>query len=93
MEIPLGDADKTSFFEFPTYEEFSKERQKLNFEHTLKLWYSLPAGLPDAVEGYLYRYTPQQQRTAFRKIKIYYLYTKVFKRTCIRKKVYSKGKK
>ena len=33
--------DGNSLFDFDTYEEFRKERLKLNYENTLKLWYSL----------------------------------------------------
>ncbi|CAF4004367.1 unnamed protein product [Rotaria sp. Silwood2] len=40
------DSDSDIPFEFKTYEEFKSERLKLNHENTLKLWYSLPSGLP-----------------------------------------------
>ena len=37
MEISLNVNDKDILFEFSTYEEFTKERLKLNHESTLKL--------------------------------------------------------
>jgi hypothetical protein len=93
MEISLNDNDKDSLFEFQTYEEFTKERLKLNYENTLKLWYSLPAGLPNVDDGLVQRRTPRQQRKIFRKLKVLYVYSKLFKRTCLKNKIYAKGEK
>jgi hypothetical protein len=93
MEFSLNANDKDILFEFDTYEEFTKERLKLNYENTLKLWYSLPAGLPNMDDGFVQRRTPRQQRKTFRKIKLLYLYSKFFKRTCLKKKIYSRGEK
>ena len=93
MEVSANIEDKDILFEFKSYEEFTKERLKLNYENTLKLWYSLPAGLPNIDDGLVQRRTPRQQRKIFRKIKVLYLYSKLFKRTCLKKKIYSKGEK
>jgi hypothetical protein len=93
MEVSLNANDKDILFEFNTYEEFTKERLKLSYENTLKLWYSLPAGLPNIDGGPAQRRTPRQQRKIFRKIKLFYFYSKLFKRSCLKKKMYSKGEK
>jgi hypothetical protein len=93
MEISLNANDKDILFEFNTYEEFTKERLKLNHENTLKLWYSLPADLSNIDDGLIKRRTPRQQRAIFRKVKILYVYSKLLKRTCLKKKIYSKGEK
>lgn len=93
MEIPLTDNDKHIFFEFNTYEEFTKERLKLNHENTLKLWYSLPTDLSNINDGLIKRRTPRQQRAMFRKLKVLYVYSKLLKRTCFKKKIYSRGEK
>ncbi|CAF3412441.1 unnamed protein product [Rotaria sp. Silwood1] len=42
----MDNLDSDKYFEFKTYEEFRKERLKLNYDNTLKLWYSLPDTLP-----------------------------------------------
>ena len=93
MEIPLTDNDKHIFFEFSTYEEFTKERLKLNHDNTLKLWYSLPTDLSNIDDGLIQRRTPGKQRAIFRKLKVLYVYSKLLKRTCLKKKIYSKGEK
>jgi hypothetical protein len=93
MEVPLNANDKDILFEFNTYEEFTKERLKLNYENTLKLWYSLPADLPNIDDGPVQRRTRRQQRAIFRKTKLLYIYSKLFKRTCLKKKIYSRGEK
>jgi hypothetical protein len=46
--------DNDILFEFQTYEEFQKERLKLNNENTLKLWYSLPSNLT-SIDNKLFR--------------------------------------
>ena len=93
MEVSLNTNDKDSLFEFRTYEEFTKERLKLNYENTLKLWYSLPAGLPNVDDGLVQRRTPRQQRRIFRKLKLLYVYSKLCKRTCLKHKIYARGEK
>jgi len=91
MEISLNANDKDILFEFNTYEEFTKERLKLNYENTLKLWYSLPADLSNIDDGLIQRRTPRQQRKIFRKVKVLYVYSKLLKRTSLKKKIYSRG--
>ena len=93
MEISLNAHDKDILFEFNTYEEFTKERLKLNYENTLKLWYSLPTDLSNIDDRLIQRCTPRQQRKTFRKVKVLYLYSKLLKRTCFKKKIYSRGEK
>ena len=89
MEVTVDDKD--TFFEYDTYEEFTAERLKLNYEHTLKIWYALPAGLPNLNDGPLQRRTRSEQRAIFRKVKVYYVYSKIFKHSCLRKKIYVRG--
>lgn len=91
MDIVLDENDKKTLFKYKTYDEFTAERLKLSHDHTLKLWYSLPDGLPDAKDEMMPKYTRREQRTALRKAKFLYLYSKVLKRTCLKKRVYEKG--
>ncbi|UJR12318.1 hypothetical protein I4U23_016495 [Adineta vaga] len=91
MEVPFNSTDNNIFFEFDTYEEFTKERVKLNYEHTLKLWYSRPTDLSNIDNRFIQQRTRQQQRATLRKIKVFYFCSKLFKRTCLKKKMYSKG--
>lgn len=93
MEVSLNPNDNNIFFEFNTYEEFTKERLKLNYEQTLKLWYSRPADLSNIDNQFIRRRTPRQQRAVLRKVKLFYFYSKLLKRTCIKKKLYSKGER
>ena len=93
MEISLNNDDKNALFEFQNYEEFTKERLKLNYENTLKLWYSLPASLPNDSDGLVPRRTRGQQRKIFRKVKLLYVYSRLLHRTCFKKRIYFRGKK
>ncbi|CAF1423246.1 unnamed protein product [Rotaria sp. Silwood1] len=78
-------------FEFKTYEEFKSERLKLNHENTLKLWYSLPSGLPTTNNPLIKRYTLHQQQTRIKNIRSFISYANVFRRTFRKKKIRSKG--
>lgn len=91
MKLSLTEDDKHVFFEFSTYEEFTKERLKLNHENTLEHWYSLPTDLSNIDETFIQRHAPRQQRAIFRKLKVLYVYSKLLKRTCLKKKIYSKS--
>ncbi|CAM4926071.1 unnamed protein product [Rotaria socialis] len=75
MEVSLNPNDNNIFFEFNTYEEFTKERLKLNYEQTLKLWYSRPADLSNIDNQFIRRRTPRQQRAVLRKMKLFYFYS------------------
>jgi hypothetical protein len=88
MDNSAGDA----YFEFKTYEEFRKERLKLNYDSTLKLWYSLPNGLPTIDNKLVRRQTPKQQRARVRNMKFFAFYYTLLKKTFLRKKIQSKGK-
>lgn len=91
MEEVHKSDENNDFFEFSTYEEFTKERLKLNNERTLKLWYTLPSDLSNLGDRFLQRRTVRQQKAILRRVKLLYLYSKLFKRTCIKKRIYSKG--
>jgi len=80
-----------TFFEFKTYEEFRTERLKLNYDSTLKLWYSLPNGLPTTDNQLVRRQTPKQQRTRVRNMKFYAFYCTLLKKTFLRKRIQKKG--
>jgi len=88
MDNSAGDA----YFDFKTYEEFRKERLKLNYDSTLKLWYSLPNGLPTIDNKLVRRQTPKQQRARVRNMKFFAFYYTLLKKTFLRKKIQSKGK-
>ena len=65
----MDNTDVETYFEYKTYEEFRKERLKLNYDNTLKLWYSLPNGLPAMDNTLVRRQTPKQQRARVRNMK------------------------
>ncbi|CAF1478785.1 unnamed protein product [Rotaria sp. Silwood1] len=62
----MDNLDTNTYFEFKTYEEFRKERLKLNYDNTLKLWYSLPDTLPISDNNRVRRQTRKEQRALFR---------------------------
>lgn len=80
-----------TYFEYKTYEEFRKERLKLNYDSTLKLWYSLPNGLPSVDNNLVRRQTTKQQRARIRKLKFFAFYCTLFRKTFLKKKIHSKG--
>lgn len=88
----MDNMDTDTYFEYKTYEEFRKERLKLNYDSTLKLWYSLPNGLPTTDNQLVRRQTPKQQNKRVRNMKFFALYCTLFKNTFLRKKIQSKGK-
>ncbi|CAF4025210.1 unnamed protein product [Adineta steineri] len=84
--------DTDTYFEFKTYEEFRAARLKLNYDSTLKLWYSLPEGLPTSEDNQLVRrQTTRQQRARVTYMKFYAFYCTLLKKTFLRKKIQSKG--
>src|SRR5690242_6592738 len=85
--------DGDVLFDFNTYEEFKKERVKLNYESTLKLWYSLPSELPSVDNQRIRGYSTRQQRARIRKVKRFVVYCLLLKRTFLRRKIRSKGRK
>lgn len=85
--------DGNILFDFDTYEEFRKERLKLNYESTLKIWYSLPSGLPNIDNERVKGYTHRQQRVRMGKAKLFVVYYMLFKRTFLKNRIRSKGKK
>lgn len=78
-------------FKFNTYEEFNKERLELNYENTLKIWYSLPTSLPDINDQRVKRHTLQEQQARERKIKFFTFYGRLLKRTCLKNYIHSRG--
>ncbi|CAF2505309.1 unnamed protein product [Rotaria sp. Silwood2] len=89
--VLMDNLDTDTYFEFKTYEEFRKERLKLNYDSTLKLWYSLPTGLPTTDNNLVRRQTPKQQRARLRKMKFFAFYCALLKKTFLKKKIHSKG--
>ena len=85
------DAEDT-FFEFQSYEDFHRERLKLNHENTLKLWYSLPTNLTNIDNTLFRQQTRRQQRKRFRNFKFFAVCSMFFKRTFLKNKIRSKGK-
>ena len=77
---------------FNSYEEFKNERSKLNYENTLKIWYSLPSGLPNMDNPRVTRHTSRQQRIRKGKAKLFIVYYILFKRTFLKKRIRSKGR-
>jgi hypothetical protein len=88
----MDNSDADTYFEFKTYEEFRIERLKLNYNSTLKLWYSLPNGLPTSANKLVRRQTSKQQRARLRNMKFFAFYCTLFKKTFLKKKIHSKGK-
>jgi len=88
----MDNINTDTYFEFKTYEEFRIERLKLNYDSTLKLWYSLPNGLPTMDNKLVRRQTTKQQRARIRNMKFFALYCTLLKKTFLRKKIQSKGK-
>ncbi|CAF1191803.1 unnamed protein product [Rotaria sordida] len=86
----MDNLDTDTYFEFKTYEEFRKERLKLNYDNTLKLWYSLPDTLPINENNRFRRHTRKQQRARFRKIKHCVAYAILFKKIS-KKKIQAKS--
>ena len=85
--------DKDVLFQYKTYEEFREERLKLNYDSTLKLWYSLPSGLPTIDNKLVRRQTPKQQRARVRNMKFFAFYCSLLNKTFLKKKIHSEGKK
>lgn len=81
------------FFQYSIYEEFRRERLILNHDSTLKLWYSLPNGLPSSDNPIVRRQTSKEQRKRIRKMKFFAFYCTLLKKTFLRKKIQSKGLK
>ena len=79
-------------FVFKTYEEFKNERLKLNYESTLKLWYSLPSGLPSIEDQRVRGYTSRQQYARMGKVSLFAVYGTLLRRTFLKKKIDSKGR-
>lgn len=89
----MDNSTTDTFFEYSTYEEFRTERLKLNYDSTLKLWYSLPPGLPSHDNQLVRRQTTKQQRSRLRKMKFFAFYCALLKKTFLRKKIQAKGKR
>ena len=87
MSVNDGDA----LFDFNTYEEFQKERIEINYENTLKLWYSLPTELPSVDNQRVKEYSRQQQRIRMTKVKIFVCKYLLLKKTFFKQKIRSKG--
>lgn len=86
------DHDADVLFDFPSYEDFQRERLTLNHENTLKLWYSLPTNLTNINNQLFRQQTLQQQKKRFRNFKLFALYSMILKKTFLKNKVRSKGK-
>jgi hypothetical protein len=84
--------DGDILFDFSTYEDFKNERLKINYESSLKVWYSLPSGLPSIDNQRVRGYTSRQQRLRMGKVSLFVVYCILFKRTFLRKRIYSKGR-
>lgn len=87
----MDNSQTDTFFQYSTYEEFRRERLILNHESTLKLWHSLPNGLPSSDDSIVRRQTPKEQRKRIRKMKFFAVYCTLLKKTFLRKKIQSKG--
>ena len=87
----MDDLNGDAYFEYKTYEEFRTERLKLNYDSTLKLWFSLPNGLPSIDNKLVRRQTVKQQRKRLRKMKFFAFYCALLKNTFLKKKIHSKG--
>lgn len=79
------------YFQYPTYEEFRTERLKLNYESTLKLWYSLPTDLSSLDHKLVQRHTIRQQRARILRMKFFAFYCSLFGKTRWKAKIHSKG--
>lgn len=88
----MDNINADTYFEYKTYEEFRRERLKLNYDSTLKLWYSLPNGLPTADNQLVRRQTSTQQRARVRYMKFFAVYSTLLKKTFFRKKIQAQGK-
>ena len=84
--------DNDVLFQFKTYEEFRTARLKLNYESSLKLWYSLPSDLASINNKQCRRQTLRQQRTRFRNLKLFAFYSALLRKTFLKKRIRSKGK-
>jgi len=87
----MDNSTTDTYFEYQTYEEYRKERLQLNYDSTLKLWYSLPTGLPTVDNKLVRRQTIKQQRSRLRKLKFFAFYCALLKKTFLRKKIQAKG--
>ncbi|CAF1019301.1 unnamed protein product [Rotaria sp. Silwood1] len=70
---------------------FHRYNDLMLYACTLKLWYSLPNGLPATDNNLVRRQTPKQQRARLRKMKFFAFYCTLFKKTFLKKKIHSKG--
>ncbi|CAF1636398.1 unnamed protein product, partial [Didymodactylos carnosus] len=86
-----NDNDNDILFEFQSYEEFRRERLKLNNESTLKLWYSLPSNLTNIDNKLFRRQALRQQRKRLRNFKFFAIYSSFLKKTFLKNKIRSKG--
>ncbi|CAF1083090.1 unnamed protein product, partial [Adineta ricciae] len=91
ISFTMDNTNDEVYFEYDTYEEFRQERLKLNYNSTLKLWYSLPNGLPTIDNQLVRRQTTRQQRARVRNMKFFAFYCTLLKKTFLRKKIQSKG--
>ena len=88
-----NDSGNDVLFDYQSYEEFRRERVKLNHENTLKLWYSLPSNLTN-IENKLFKpQTLRQQRKRSRKFQFFAIYSAILKKTCLKNRIRSKGEK
>lgn len=85
--------DDDALLVFDTYEEFTNERLKINYENTLKIWYSLPTVLPSDQDLRVKKHSSLQQRARIGKISLFGLYCTMFKRTSLRDNIRNKGMK
>ncbi|CAF1316580.1 unnamed protein product [Rotaria sordida] len=87
----MDDMDNDILFEFESYEEFQRERLKLNAESTLKLWYSLPSNLTNIDNKLIRQQTLKQQKKRLRNLKFFAIYSMFLKKTFLKNRIRSKG--
>lgn len=84
--------DEDTVFEYKTYDEFRAERMKLNYENTLRLWYSLPTNLSSLDPKLAPRHTAKQQKAHLLRLKLFAFYCSLLSKSCVKGKIHAKGK-
>lgn len=92
IQISIDQNDDDALFEFQNYDDFRRERIKLNHDNTLKLWYSLPTNLTNIDNKLFRQQTLRQQRKRFRNFKFFAVCSMILKRTFLKNKIRSRGK-
>ena len=86
-------SEQDPYFQYPSYEEFRTARSKLNYESTLKLWYSLPTDLSGLDANVAQRHTSKEQRARMLRMKFFAFFCSLFGKTRWRAKIHAKGQR